>query len=142
MEVSMQRLMIAAVVCLLAACNETPPQKNVAAPEPAAPVTTVAPAPMAVGTGAWIGDWIGVEGNTLKIEATATQGEYAITEGTLDGPRTYSGKAAEGETIVFTDKDQKTRSIRAGTGEDTGLKYLAGKTNCLWIETGRGFCRD
>ncbi len=118
----------------LAACGpgaEAPPA------EAPAPVTQ----PAALETDAWIGDWIGVEGNSLKIAASAAPGEYKISERTLDGPLAYNGRGM-GATIVFQDKDMQTRTIRPGTGDETGLKYLAGKTNCLWIETGRGFCRD
>ena len=126
----MRRLRFAA--CLLAACNDAP--KDVAAP--AAPVVQ----PAALATDAWIGDWVGVEGNTLRIEAGPAPGAYRISERTLDGPLSYDGRAA-GDPIVFQETD-KVRTIRAGAGAQTGLKYLAEKTNCLWIEPGRGFCRD
>lgn len=134
----MKRLMMlcAAMICAtgLVACGPAQPE----AEAPLAPeVTVAAPLP----TDAWVGDWIGVEGNTLKIEATGTPGEYKILERTLDGPLSYTGRAA-GATIAFQDADQQARTIQAGTGEQTGLKYLAGKTNCLWIASGRGFCRD
>jgi hypothetical protein len=118
----------------LAACGPKPENKA-EAPK----VEEVAPATLA--TDAWLGDWIGVEGNTLKIEAGATPGNYKIAEGQLDGPITYDGRAS-GAEIAFTDKDGQARTIKAGAGKDTGLKYLDGKSNCLWIEAGRGFCRD
>ncbi len=123
-------------------CTVLPSAVSLAACGPAkqAPEATAAVAPAALPTDAWIGDWIGVEGNTLKIAATAAPGAYAITEVTLDGPLTYTG-TADAAAIAFQEKD-KPMTIRAGTGDETGLKYLTGKTNCLWIETGRGFCRD
>jgi hypothetical protein len=36
----------------------------------------------------------------------------------------------------------KTESIHAGNGEDTGMKWLLDKKNCLIIKYGEGFCRD
>jgi hypothetical protein len=121
----------------LAACSPAKaPETSAAAPEAAAPQTAVAE-PAA--TDAWLGKWIGVEGNTLTIEATGVKGAYAITEGTLDGVKRYGGKA-EGDRIALVDAGA-SGAIRAATGDETGLKYLAGKTNCLVIESGRGFCR-
>jgi hypothetical protein len=115
--------------------------------QPAAPPSaeqSAAPAPVAVAeapsTDAWIGKWIGVEGNTLTIESTGVKGVYAIVEGTLDGEKRYPGNA-EGDHIAFLDAG-KPGAIKASDGDATGLKYLAGKKNCLTIEASRGFCRD
>jgi hypothetical protein len=115
--------------------------------QPAAPPAaeqSAAPAPLAVTetpqTDAWIGKWIGVEGNTLTIDATGVKGLYAIVEGTLDGEKRYAGNA-EGDHIAFVDAGTPG-VLKASDGDATGLKYLAGKKNCLTIESGRGFCRD
>lgn len=125
------------LIIALAACSPTKaPETSSAAPEAAAPQTAVAE-PAA--TDGWLGKWIGVEGNTLTIEATGVKGAYAITEVTLDGPKNYVGTSA-GDHIAFVD-GAASGSIKAGTGDETGLKWLAGKTNCLVIESGRGFCR-
>ena len=113
------------------------------APQPPAPkieaAPAVAPAVTPLPTDAWLGDWIGVEGNTLKIENGGVPGAYTMSERTLDGPLSYTG-IAQGAAISFEEKG-KVKTIRAGTGDETGLKYLAGKTNCLVIEPSRGFCR-
>jgi hypothetical protein len=66
-------------------------------------------------------------------------GNYTLTEGTLDGVVTFEGRA-EGDAIVF-DRDGVAESIRAGDGAATGLKWLDGKTDCLVIKEGEGFCR-
>jgi hypothetical protein len=127
------RMMMFALLGLYACSQPASPP----AAESAAPQTGVAaPAP----ADAWIGKWIGVEGNTLTIEATGVKGVYAITEVTLDGPKTYPGNA-EGDHIAIVDAG-KPGTITASNGDATGLKYLAGKQNCLLIESGRGFCRD
>ncbi len=133
----MRTVLIAAFALGLTACNQPAPET----PPPEAPAEAPAEAKMpAPATDAWLGEWIGVEGNTLKIEAGDAPGVYNITEGTLDGPLTYTG-TAQGDVIGMT-RDGKAETIKAGTGDETGLKYLAGKTNCLVIESGRGFCRD
>lgn len=91
-------------------------------------------------TDAWIGKWIGVEGLVLDIEPGHEAGKYALTITLLDGTSKYVG-TANGETISFS-RGGRTETIRAGTGADTGLKYLAGKDDCLIIQSGEGFCRD
>ncbi len=126
------RVLVLALLALYACSRPAPPQTQSAASS-----TEVAvPAP----ADAWLGKWIGVEGNTLTIEDTGVKGVYAITEITLDGPKRYPGNA-EGDHIAFVDAG-KPGTITASNGDATGLKYLAGKQNCLVIENGRGFCRD
>jgi len=123
-------------VLLLAACQPAPATK---AEEAAATASTAEGKKPAPATDAWLGQWVGVEGTLLTIEVGASPGVYAITETTLDGPVSFTG-AADGEIIRF-ERAGAQETIRAGTGDDTGLKYLAGKTNCLVIRTGEGFCR-
>jgi len=93
----------------------------------------------ALPTDAWTGKWIGVEGLALDIQPGDGPGKYALAVTLLDGTSNYEGTAA-GETISFT-REGKTETIRKATGDETGLKYLAGKTNCLMIRSGEGFCR-
>ena len=58
----------------------------------------------------------------------------------LDGPATYEGVAA-GDRIEFN-RDGKTEFIRAGSGKQTGMKWLLEKRDCLIIKQGEGFCRE
>ena len=88
----------------------------------------------------WIGKWVGVEGLALDIEPGAEAGKYALTVTLMDGTSKYVG-TADGETIRFT-RGGKVETIKAVTGADTGLKYLATKDDCLMIKSGEGFCRD
>ncbi|MEJ0024228.1 MAG: hypothetical protein WDN76_13060 [Alphaproteobacteria bacterium] len=127
--------LFSALALALGACS--PPAQTSAIPS-TAPMAGDAKKP-APPTDAWIGKWIGVEGNFLDIQAGLAPGVYAITEQTLDGPKTYVGTGKD-MTIKIVDAG-KTFAIHAGSGDDTGLKYLAGKTDCLIIESGRGFCR-
>jgi hypothetical protein len=58
----------------------------------------------------------------------------------LDAALTFKGVAA-GDRIEF-ERDRMPESLRATNGDETGMKWLAGKTNCLTIKPGEGFCRD
>lgn len=87
---------------------------------------------------AWLGKWIGPEGTFLVLSQHA--GKYAVEIHSLDGPATYEGTAV-GDRIEFV-RDSKRESIHAGNGEDSGMKWLLDKKNCLIIKTGEGFCRE
>ncbi len=89
-------------------------------------------------TDKWLGQWNGPEGTFLKLEGG--KGKYQVTIQNLDGPRTFSGRAADDE-IQF-ERDGVKETIRATNGVETGMKWLAGKTDCLTIKTGEGYCRD
>lgn len=102
---------------------------------PTQPIKTT-PAPV---TDQWLGRWPGVQGTYLEL--ARHQDGYAITIRNLDGPSTYQGRVA-GDHLEFT-RDGKTETIRSGNGQDTGMKWLLEKKNCLVIQKGsEGFCRD
>jgi hypothetical protein len=122
------RMTAFAMFLALAACAPQAPEPTPAAPE--APVD------------AWVGDWPGVEGTFLRIEAGVTPGAYTLTQGTLDGVATYPG-AVDGDAIVFTRAGGAApERIRRGSGAETGLKWLLEKSDCLVIREGEGYCRD
>lgn len=89
-------------------------------------------------TDGWVGQWTGVEGTFLRIEGG--NGKYQITIRNLDGPRTFAGQSS-GEVIAF-EADGANRTIRTTDGAGTGMKWLAGKNNCLAVSGGDGYCRD
>ena len=109
---------------------------------PKDPGPTGATAPAAAATGAatdkWIGRWTGPEGTWLDI--AGANGNYQITVKDLDRARTFEGHAA-GDHIEFR-RDGMNDSIMATNGNDTGMKWLAGKSDCLTIMQGEGYCRD
>lgn len=91
-------------------------------------------------TDAWVGKWTGVEGLALQIDEADAPGVYVLNVTLMDGENDYAGRA-DGNVIRFT-RNGKEETIRAVSGAETGLKYLAGKKNCLMIASGEGFCRD
>ena len=125
-----------ALALSLAACGD----RDTATPTaPASPAPSPAPAPPpAPSTDQWIGQWNGPEGTFVRI--TGGNGHYDVTVQNLDGPRTFVGMAV-GDAIEF-ERDGKQEVLRASNGEQTGMKWLAGKKDCLKVRTGEGYCRD
>ena len=131
MPVQMQHLLGAmAVAAALAGCGR-PATEPIASPAPAA-------SPPAAGPARWIGRWQGPEGSFLDISGGA--GAYRVTVQNLDGPRSFDATASE-DAIRFT-RDGVTETIRAGSGADTGMKWLADKKDCLVVKAGEGYCRS
>jgi hypothetical protein len=85
----------------------------------------------------WLGQWSGPEGTFLLLSKTG--GKYVVKINSLDGLASYEGIGV-GDHIKFQ-RDGKSESIRAGSGTDTGMKWLLDKKDCLIIKTGEGFCR-
>ena len=116
------------VVCLaLCSCRDKVPVEDATKSHP--PVESPADG--------WIGVWQGPEGTSLDLGKV--NGGYRITIRNLDGPRTFEGMVS-GNGISFT-RDGIQESIHAGTGVDTGMKWLAEKSNCLIVKLGEGYCR-
>ena len=103
-----------------------------------APAPAPAPAQNYSTTDKWLGQWNGPEGTFLKLSGGA--GKYEIIIQNLDGPKTYSGISLE-NGIQF-ERNGVLEKIRATNGEETGMKWLTEKQNCLTINRGEGFCRD
>lgn len=49
------------------------------------------------------------------------------------------GRDAEGG--ISFERDGAPHLLRAATGEETGLKWLADRKNCLMVQESEGFCR-
>lgn len=134
------RLMgIIAGLLLVVACEG----RNPAAP-PAAdsgtptPRSASAQSPADHPADAWLGRWLGPEGTYLLL--TRDGKKYTVKIQSLDGPASYQGVVA-GDGIQFV-RQGTTEFIRAGSGVETGMKWLLDKHHCLIIKTGEGFCRD
>ncbi len=91
----------------------------------------------------WIGKWIGPEGMVLEIAKGDEAGRYRIAnKWSLDQaePGAYDGRASA-RGIVFRRGDARIELV-AGDGDATGMKWLAGKKDCLIVAPGEGYCRD
>lgn len=144
----MQKGMIlagAAALVLLAGCEKAE------APAPAKSETTVVPeeTPMAETGDAdaaphrfagWVGKWIGPEGMYVTI-AAAAPGKYKLEmQSDLDTKGSYDGEDSE-HGIRFK-RGSEQLSLTRASGDETGLKWLAGKKECLKVKDGEGYCRD
>ena len=88
----------------------------------------------------WAGKWTGVEGMYATITPTEP-GKYKLEmQSDLDTKGTYDGEDSE-HGIKFKRGSEEV-SLRRGSGDETGLKYLAGKKECLIVKEGEGYCRD
>ena len=88
----------------------------------------------------WAGKWTGVEGMYATITPTEP-GKYKLEmQSDLDTKGTYDGEDSE-HGIKFK-RGTEELSLRRGSGDETGLKYLAGKKECLIVKNGEGYCRD
>ncbi len=85
----------------------------------------------------WEGRWIGPEGTYLEILPEGK--DYKVMVQSLDSLDSYAGSSTN-EGIVF-ERNGKQEVIHAGTGPETGMKWLMDKKTCLIIQTGEGFCR-
>ncbi len=109
-------------------------------PSSTATVSPAAPAQTAVAnnqTDKWLGQWNGPEGTYLLL--SKSDDKYVVKIQSLDGAQTYEG-VSSGDRIQF-ERGGKTESIRAGSGQETGMKWLLEEKNCLVIKAGEGFCR-
>ncbi len=89
----------------------------------------------------WVGRWKGVEGTYLVVSKGKDAGTYKLEmQYTLDDKGTFDGKGTS-EGIAFKRPDGE-QVLKASDGDATGLKWLAGKKDCLTVKTGEGYCRD
>ncbi len=145
----MTRILILTALVSLAACSrETPEEmKNAAAPVSNAASTAGPAGDGSTFTGMpktkapdYVGRWIGVEGMVLDVKHAATPGRYRLfMQWDLDHKGQFRGEQV-GDTIVF-ERNGVRETLRPTNGDVTGLKYLAGKAQCLTVKTGEGYCR-
>jgi hypothetical protein len=139
-----------------AACTpEVKPVNNIPAATPAvSPAISPVASPSAIPTGspaadgktpvtkadALAGRWQGAEGTFLNV--TKKGDKFEIEVKNLDpASKKYEG-TAKGDLIEFT-RDGKAATIKTATGDETGMKWLAGKKNCVVITKGsEGYCKD
>src|SRR5690349_20629189 len=124
---------VVTMLVLVVGCESRNPSAPSAA-DGGIPTARPAGAPAAAGrpTDAWLGQWLGPEGTYLLLSKDGQK--YAIKIQSLDGPASYEGVVA-GDGIQFV-RQGKSEWIRAGSGAETGMKWLLEKNHCLIIKTG------
>jgi|SRR5690606_21239099 len=85
----------------------------------------------------WKGRWNGPEGTFLHVDPGVEECYVRIQN--LDSSQTYLCSLRE-DALVFM-RNGELEALRPGTGEDTGVKWLASENNCLIVRWGEGFCR-
>lgn len=123
------------IAALAAACSPRQPQTaNVVAPPAASP----SPAPS---TPDYRGRWTGVEGMFLDVTSGGAPGRYRLTmQYDLDHRGTFAAQQ-NGAALMF-ERNGRPLVLRPTDGAATGLRYLAGKRDCLTVAPGEGYCRD
>lgn len=123
------------LLCVLAACDQTAHKPSASQSErPVGPhVAATSGVPSA-----WLGRWNGPEGTYLEVLADG--GKHKVSIRNLDGVRTF--EATSTSSGLAFERDGIGETIEAGSGKDTGMKWLQEKTNCLVVKTGEGYCRD
>ncbi|WP_156361597.1 hypothetical protein [Sphingomonas sp. Leaf67] len=125
-------------------------ENSAATPLPAPKAPTPAPSPTptptpttsntaAPGASQYLGRWVGVEGTYLVVSDPA-QGDVKLEmQYDLDNKGNFVGTVTP-EGIRF-ERGGETLLLRPSNGDATGLKWLAGKTDCLTVKPGEGYCR-
>ncbi len=117
------------------------------APRSPTPPATPTPTPTATasatatpGADHYLGRWTGVEGMYLVVSDPA-QGDVKLEmQYDLDNKGDYTGTVTP-EGIRFQ-RGTETLTLRPTDGDATGLKWLAGRKDCLTVKPGEGYCRD
>ncbi len=114
------------------AAAAAPAATNAATPEPAATAKLEAD---------YLGKWIGVEGMVLTVAKAAGGGVTLDMVWGLDpGDKGTFPGSVTAEGLRFT-RNGKDEILVPSDGDATGLKWLAGKKDCLTVKPGEGYCR-
>lgn len=133
----------AASLLMIAGCNKAADETKQADPTAGEDVVVPdesAPEEANADTAAWVGKWTGPEGMYVDIKQTG-DGKYTLDmQSDLDTKGSYEG-SAEPDGITFK-RGTEVLTLKKSDGDATGLKWLAGKEDCLMVKTGEGYCRD
>ena len=88
----------------------------------------------------YLGRWTGVEGMYLVVAAKPGGGVTLEMQWDLDNKGTFEGSVTA-EGLRFMRGGVAENAVHS-IGNATGLKYLAGKQDCLTVKSGEGYCRD
>lgn len=85
-----------------------------------------------------LGKWNGPEGTYLDIHYS--QNTFTIHLKDTEKLRTFTAQS-KGDHLVF-ERDGIIESVHLSTGDETGMKWLSGKQECVTVLLGEGYCRD
>lgn len=160
----MKTLALVLSVAALAACSDRQPPADTTAPAEAvtaeaseAEATSATPAATVDGTSTspvepstpadaakieadYLGRWTGVEGMYLVVASKPGGGVTLDMQWDLDNKGNFDGSVTA-EGLRFMRNDVAETALHTD-GDATGLKYLAGKKDCLTVKPGEGYCRD
>ncbi|MDB5696285.1 MAG: hypothetical protein JWN21_1828 [Sphingomonas bacterium] len=92
----------------------------------------------------YLGRWRGVEGMYLVVAKADVPGQFRLEmQWDLDRRAIFIADATDEPAtagLSFT-RDGEELLLRRTDGDATGLKYLAGKRECLTVRPGEGYCR-
>ena len=109
------------------------------APTPPASPTPTPSATATLGVNHYLGRWTGVEGMYLVVTDPA-QGDVKLEmQYDIDNKGNFVGTVTP-EGIRF-ERGGEQLMLRPSNGDATGLKWLAGKQDCLTVKPGEGYCR-
>lgn len=87
----------------------------------------------------YLGRWIGVEGMYLNVTRREAGGVTLDMQWDLDHRGKFDGSVtAEGLRFM---RNGVAETAVPGDGDATGLKWLAGKKDCLIVKPAEGYCR-
>lgn len=136
----MTRTPLLALPLALAACDAPAPAPVPRATPTVMPTATPGPTPTTRAASHYVGRWIGVEGMFVDIVPRDAGGVTMTMQWDLDHKGVFPATVT-GEGLRFT-RGGIAESAVPGDGDDTGLKWLAGKKDCLIVRPGEGYCRD
>lgn len=120
--------------------ESTPAAQHDEAGADAAPATPATSADSAQTEASYLGRWTGVEGMYLVVASKPDGGVTLDMQWDLDNKGMFDGSVtAEGLRFM---RNGVAESAVHTDGEATGLKYLAGKQDCLTVKPGEGYCKD
>lgn len=100
----------------------------------------VAPGEAAKVEADYIGKWVGPEGLVLEVKAKPGGGVTIVNQWSLDDKGSFEGSVTA-EGLRFMRKGEAVTATPSD-GDATGMKWLAGKKDCLTVTVGsEGYCR-